>query len=118
MECVMVTEKHLAIGMKLQDMRIYDVYASREMMLAADADAGRISNAELEKRMHEIRQEYISTLDETAQSRARGQNSAAAGAIGAFATGVSQGQAAAIANQPVMCSSTLNGKIVNTLCSK
>jgi hypothetical protein len=45
-----------------------------------------------------------------------GQNSTAAAALAAFGTGLAQGQAAAAANRPVMCTSTKINGVLNTLC--
>lgn len=118
-DCIKDVEKAFAVAIKLKKMAIYEQYAFQLGRIANAADAGSIAMEERNKQYAAVRDTYFQTLF-AAKAAADRQNQAAYSALGnglaAFGTGYAQGQAASAANRPIICTSTINGGIVNTLC--
>ena len=97
-------------------MDLFNTYASQVRSIAVDADAGRISQVERDSRLAAAYNDYFSATNQ-AYAQTKAENDARmnflAGAVGAFATGYAQGQAAQGSQAPVTTTCTKNGNVVN-----
>jgi len=117
-DCYLAAEKRYAVAIKLKDMGLYETYAARIRIIAKDADAKKITVAETNARFQASLADYFSAINQ-AYAKSEADNADMTnflwGSAGAFMTGAAQGQATT--SKPVICSSTTNGGIVNTVCN-
>lgn len=120
MECILAADRQFAIAVKLRKMDLYENFAARERLLAAEIDNGHIPVAELEKRYTDIRMDYYQAVGDAQE---RGRQQAAALAAGMAAAGQSMQREAdrqayiqANRQQPFNCTSTAFGSTIQTNC--
>ena len=118
-DCYLTAQHSYAVAIKLKKMDLFDAYAARLRMLAAQRDAGSITLEEIKTRAAGVEQDYFNSIAQAASIDVarRARTAAIIGAMGEAAERQADRDAYIRAhNRSVSCTSTTFGSQVNTTC--